>query len=188
MNKYLVVGLGNIGQEYKDTRHNIGFDIIEYYASILKSDFQPNKYGSTIKFKIKGRPVTLLKPSTYVNLSGKAVSYYVNKENIKPENILIIADDLNLPFGKFKIKTNGRSGGHNGIENIIKSLDSFIFPRLKFGIGSDFLKGNQINFVLGKWTKNEKEIISKKLLLSKEIIDSFVFKGIGPTMNKYNSK
>ena len=116
------------------------------------------------------------------------MSYYVNKENIKPENILIIADDLNLPFGKFKIKNNGRSGGHNGIENIIKSLDSSIFPRLKFGIGNDFLKGNQINFVLGKWSKNEKEIISKKLLLSKEIIDSFIFKGIGPTMNKYNSK
>jgi PTH1 family peptidyl-tRNA hydrolase len=186
MKKFLIIGIGNIGNEYDDTRHNIGFQFLNCISEEFKENFSTVKYGQTCKFNLKGKSITLLKPSTYVNLSGKAVRYWLNKENIDLENILVISDDLNLEFGRIRLKPNGSDGGHNGLKDITNSLNTSNYSRLRFGIGGDFPKGKQSEYVLSKWNKEEISKFIEIEPLFTEIIKSFVTQGIDETMNKFN--
>ena len=188
MKKFLIVGLGNIGSEYVNTRHNIGFKILDYFADLENISFQTQKLGEVAEFKIKGRTAILLKPNTYMNLSGKAVKYWMEKENIEKENILIITDDLNLAFGSIRIKTKGSDGGHNGLKNIQLLLNSTEYPRFRFGISDAFKKGKQVDYVLGEWSAEEKEALIERLNLSSDIIKSFTLAGLNNTMNLFNGK
>ena len=188
MKKFLIVGLGNIGSEYVNTRHNIGFKVLDYFVSQEGISFQTQKLGEIAEFKIKGRTAILLKPNTYMNLSGKAVKYWMEKENIEKENLLIITDDLNLSFGSIRIKAKGSDGGHNGLKNIQLLLNSTEYPRFRFGISDAFKKGKQIDYVLGEWSAEEKEALKERLSISSEIIKSFVLAGLNNTMNLYNGK
>ena len=188
MKKFLIVGLGNIGSEYVNTRHNIGFKILDYFANQEGISFQTQKLGEVAEFKIKGRTAILLKPNTFMNLSGKAVKYWMEKENIEKENLLIITDDLNLSFGSIRIKTKGTDGGHNGLKNTQLLLNSSEYPRFRFGISDDFKKGKQVDYVLGEWSSEEKETLKERLSISSEIIKSFVLAGLNNTMNLYNGK
>lgn len=188
MKKFLIVGLGNIGAEYVNTRHNIGFKILDYFANQENVSFQTQKLGDVAEFKIKGRAVLLLKPNTYMNLSGKAVKYWLEKENIEKENILVITDDLNLSFGSIRIKSKGSDGGHNGLKNIQLLLNSTEYPRFRFGISDAFKKGKQIDYVLGEWSPEEKEALKERLSISSEIIKSFALAGLNNTMNLFNGK
>ena len=188
MKKFLIVGLGNIGAEYVNTRHNIGFKVLDYFANQESISFQTQKLGDVTEFKIKGRTAILLKPNTFMNLSGKAVKYWMEKENIEKENLLIITDDLNLTFGSIRIKTKGTDGGHNGLKNIQLLLNSTEYPRFRFGISDAFKKGKQVDYVLGEWSAEEKEALQERLSLSSEIIKSFVLAGLSNTMNMYNGK
>jgi len=188
MKKFLIVGLGNIGSEYVNTRHNIGFKILDYFANLENISFQTQKLGEVAEFKIKGRTAILLKPNTYMNLSGKAVKYWMEKENIEKENILIITDDLNLAFGSIRIKTKGSDGGHNGLKNIQLLLNSTEYPRFRFGISDAFKKGKQVDYVLGEWSAEEKEALIERLNLSSDIIKSFTLAGLNNTMNLFNGK
>lgn len=188
MKKFLIVGLGNIGAEYVNTRHNIGFKILDYFANQESVSFQTQKFGEVAEFKIKGRTVLLLKPNTYMNLSGKAVKYWMEKENIEKENILVITDDLNLSFGSIRIKAKGSDGGHNGLKNIQLLLNSTEYPRFRFGISDAFKKGKQVDYVLGEWSLEEKEALKERLSISAEIIKSFALAGLNNTMNLYNGK
>ncbi|HEX3006083.1 MAG TPA: aminoacyl-tRNA hydrolase [Bacteroidales bacterium] len=186
--KYLVVGLGNIGDEYAHTRHNIGFDVLDALASASNIYFQENRYGKTAEYKFKGRTFILLKPSTFMNLSGKAVNYWLQKENIPQENLLVIVDDLALPIGKMRLRGKGSDGGHNGLKNINEMLGNDNYARLRFGIGDNFAKGRQIDFVLSRWTKEEESILNERILLAIDIIRSFGTIGVAQTMNLYNNK
>jgi PTH1 family peptidyl-tRNA hydrolase len=188
MKKFLIVGLGNIGSEYANTRHNIGFKILDYIANQEGISFQTVKLGEVAELKIKGRTLLLLKPNTYMNLSGKAVKYWLEKENIEKENMLVITDDLNLAFGTIRIKTKGSDGGHNGLKNIQLLLNSTEYPRFRFGISDAFKKGQQVNYVLGEWDAEEKEKLKERLQLSSDIIKSFALAGLNNTMNEYNGK
>ena len=188
MKKFLIVGLGNIGSEYANTRHNIGFKILDYIANQEGISFQTVKLGEVAELKIKGRTLLLLKPNTYMNLSGKAVKYWLEKENIEKENMLVITDDLNLAFGTIRIKTKGSDGGHNGLKNIQLLLNSTEYPRFRFGIGDAFKKGQQVNYVLGEWDTEEKEKLKERLEISSEIVKSFALAGLSNTMNIYNGK
>ena len=188
MKKFLIVGLGNIGAEYVNTRHNIGFKILDYFANQENVSFQTQKLGDVAEFKIKGRAVLLLKPNTYMNLSGKAVKYWLEKENIEKENILVITDDLNLSFGSIRIKAKGSDGGHNGLKNIQLLLNSTEYPRYRFGISDAFKKGKQVDYVLGEWSLEEKEALKERLGVSAEIIKSFALAGLNNTMNLFNGK
>ena len=188
MKKFLIVGLGNIGSEYANTRHNIGFKILDYIANQEGISFQTVKLGEVAELKIKGRTLLLLKPNTYMNLSGKAVKYWLEKENIEKENMLVITDDLNLAFGTIRIKTKGSDGGHNGLKNIQLLLNSTEYPRFRFGISDAFKKGQQVNYVLGEWSEEEKEKLKERLEISSEIIKSFALAGLNNTMNTYNGK
>lgn len=188
MKKFLIVGLGNIGSEYVNTRHNIGFKVLDYFANQENISFQTQKLGEVAEFKIKGRTAILLKPNTYMNLSGKAVKYWMEKENIEKENLLIITDDLNLSFGSIRIKAKGSDGGHNGLKNIQLLLNSTEYPRFRFGISDAFKKGKQIDYVLGEWSAEEKEALQERLSISSEIIKSFALAGLNNTMNLYNGK
>ena len=188
MKKFLIVGLGNIGSEYANTRHNIGFKILDYIANQEGISFQTVKLGEVAELKIKGRTLLLLKPNTYMNLSGKAVKYWLEKENIEKENMLVITDDLNLAFGTIRIKTKGSDGGHNGLKNIQLLLNSTEYPRFRFGISDAFKKGQQVNYVLGEWDAEEKEKLKERLEISSEIIKSFALAGLNNTMNTYNGK
>ena len=188
MKKFLIVGLGNIGAEYVNTRHNIGFKVLDYFANQESISFQTQKLGDVTEFKIKGRTAILLKPNTFMNLSGKAVKYWMEKENIEKENLLIITDDLNLSFGSIRIKTKGSDGGHNGLKNIQLLLNSTEYPRFRFGISDAFKKGKQVDYVLGEWSTEEKEALKERLSISSEIIKSFVLAGLNTTMNAYNGK
>ncbi|WP_394332560.1 aminoacyl-tRNA hydrolase [Flavobacterium urocaniciphilum] len=188
MKKYLIVGLGNIGSEYVNTRHNIGFKILDFFAHQESISFQTQKLGDVAEFKIKGKSVFFLKPNTYMNLSGKALKYWMEKENILKENVLVITDDLNLPFGSIRIKAKGSDGGHNGLKNIQLVLNSSEYPRFRFGISDEFKKGQQVNYVLGEWTEEEKELLKERLSISSEIIKSFVAAGLNNTMNTFNGK
>ena len=186
--KFLIVGLGNIGSEYVNTRHNIGFKVLDYLANEENLEFKSVKLGSLAEFKIKGRTVFLLKPNTYMNLSGKAVNYWLEKEKISIDNSLIITDDLNLPFGTIRIKKKGSDGGHNGLKNIQQVLNTTEYPRFRFGISDTFKKGQQVNYVLGEWDEDEKEKLTERLKTSSEIIKSFVLAGLNNTMNSFNGK
>ncbi len=188
MKKFLIVGLGNIGAEYVNTRHNIGFKILDYFARKESISFQTAKLGDVAEFKTKGRTLILLKPNTYMNLSGKAVKYWMEKENIEKENILVITDDLNLSFGTIRIKSKGSDGGHNGLKNIQLVLNSNEYPRFRFGISDEFKKGRQVDYVLGEWNEEEKTKLPERLELGSEIISSFALAGLANTMNIYNGK
>jgi len=188
MKKFLIVGLGNIGSEYTNTRHNIGFKIVDFFANQEDLNFRTEKLGAITEYKIKGRTILLLKPNTYMNLSGKAVKYWMEKENIAKENILIITDDLNLSFGAIRIKTKGTNGGHNGLKSIQELLNTTEYPRYRFGISDEFKKGKQVDYVLGEWDAEEKEKLKERLQISSEIIKSFALAGLNETMNTYNGK
>lgn len=188
MKKFLIVGLGNIGSEYANTRHNIGFKVLDYIANQEGISFQSVKLGDVAELKIKGRTLLLLKPNTYMNLSGKAVNYWMEKEKIKKEHLLVITDDLNLAFGTFRIKTKGSDGGHNGLKNIQLVLNSTEYPRFRFGISDAFKKGKQVDYVLGEWDDTEKETLKVRLELCAEIVKSFALAGLNTTMNLYNGK
>ena len=188
MKKFLIVGLGNIGSEYANTRHNIGFKILDYLAQKEGISFQTVKLGEVAELKIKGRTLLLLKPNTYMNLSGKAVKYWLEKENIEKENMLVITDDLNLSFGTIRIKTKGSDGGHNGLKNIQLLLNSTEYPRFRFGISDSFKKGQQVNYVLGEWDTEEREKLKERLEISSKIIKSFALAGLNNTMNEFNGK
>lgn len=188
MKKFLIVGLGNIGSEYVNTRHNIGFKIVDYVASKHDVSFETAKLGAVAEFSIKGRKLILLKPNTYMNLSGKAVQYWMQKENIAKENVLVITDDLNLAFGTIRIKSKGSDGGHNGLKNIQLILNSTEYPRFRFGISDAFKKGQQVDYVLGEWDETEQEKLPERFKLAKEIVESFALAGLNETMNSYNGK
>ncbi len=186
MNKFLIVGIGNIGKEYHDTRHNVGFKILDYFLDEFKEIYETKKYGQVAKFNFRGNSIVLLKPSTFVNLSGKAVRYWLKKEKIDIKNLLVISDDLNLDFGTIRIKSKGSDGGHNGLKDISQILNTSTYPRFRFGIGGDFKKGSQSDYVLSKWNDHEiSEFISLESSFI-EIIKSFVTSGIDVTMNKFN--
>jgi len=186
MKKFLIVGLGNIGNEYAETRHNIGFKILDNLAKKENFTFETARLGDVAIFKVKGRSILLLKPSTYMNLSGKAFKYWMDKEKIALENILVITDDLNLSFGTLRLKTKGSAGGHNGLKDIQNVLQSTNYNRLRFGVGSEFAKGRQVDYVLGEWTEEEKDSLKERLEKSNEIVRSFVLSGVKNTMNQFN--
>ena len=186
MDKFLIVGLGNPGEKYYNTRHNIGFELVDFICKKHESEFETNRLGQISKISIKGRKVLLLKPNTFMNLSGKSVKYWMLQENIKLKNILIISDDLNLPLGKIRFRAKGSSGGHNGLENIEQALNSLEYPRLKIGIGND-KNSNQIDFVLGIFNSNEYDIIHSNFDLISKSINSFILSGITITMNNFNN-
>lgn len=188
MMKFLIAGLGNIGREYESTRHNIGFDAVEIIAKNLKAEFNLERHAFVAKTRYAGKEIVLLKPTTYMNLSGKAVRYWLDNEKIPITNFLAILDDLALPFGKIRIRKKGGDGNHNGLTDIIASLGRNDFPRLRFGIGSDFARGYQTDYVLSKWSKEESEEIPFLLDRIDEIIKSFVKSGIDNTMNNYNQR
>jgi len=186
--KFLIIGLGNIGAEYVNTRHNIGFKILDYVAQKESLTFETAKLGTITEYSIKGRKLLLLKPNTYMNLSGKAVQYWMEKENIPKENILVITDDLNLPFGTIRIKAKGSDGGHNGLKNIQLILNTTEYPRFRFGISDEFKKGQQVDYVLGEWQETEKVKLMERFVIAKEIIESFALAGLNNTMNSFNGK
>lgn len=184
--KYLIVGLGNIGEEYKDTRHNIGFTVLDALATASNIFFTDRRYGAVTSLKYKGRELILLKPSTFMNLSGNAVSYWLRKENIPLENMLVIVDDLALPVGSIRMRPKGSDGGHNGLSHISSVLGTTEYPRIRIGIGSNFSKGRQVDFVLGKWNQQEKKYIDDRISLVAEMIKSFAFAGLELTMTAFN--
>ncbi len=186
--KFLIVGLGNIGGEYVNTRHNIGFKIVDYIAAKHGVSFETAKLGVKAEISIKGRKLILLKPNTYMNLSGKAVQYWMQKENISKENIFVITDDLNLAFGTIRIKGKGTDGGHNGLKNIQLLLNTSEYPRFRFGISDEFKKGQQIDYVLGEWNDDEKAKLPERFELGKQIVESFALAGLNETMNSFNGK
>ncbi|WP_289060738.1 aminoacyl-tRNA hydrolase [uncultured Zobellia sp.] len=186
MKKYLIIGLGNIGSEYTETRHNIGFKILDALANDASFSFETAKLGDIGLFKIKGRSVLCLKPSTYMNLSGKALKYWMDKENIPLENVLVITDDINLEFGTIRLKTKGSNGGHNGLKDIQNVLQTTNYNRLRFGVGADFGKGRQVEYVLGEWTETEKNALTERYEKTTELIKSFVLAGVARTMNQFN--
>ncbi|MCO6501280.1 MAG: aminoacyl-tRNA hydrolase [Vicingus serpentipes] len=188
MMKYLVVGLGNIGSEYENTRHNIGFKILDALAKASSIFFEANKLGDTTTLKFKGRTIILLKPSTYMNLSGKAVNYYLQKEKINLENLLVITDDIALPFGTLRLKGKGSDGGHNGLKNIIEVLGNANYARLRFGVGSDFVQGKQINHVLGEFAPEEQALLPERIEKAIQVIKAFTTIGLGRTMSEFNNK
>ncbi|GAA4311927.1 aminoacyl-tRNA hydrolase [Pontixanthobacter gangjinensis] len=188
MKKFLIVGLGNIGPKYENTRHNIGFKILDELAREKEVSFETQKLGDIASFKFKGRTFILLKPSTYMNLSGKAVNYWMQKEKINLENLLVVTDDLNLPFGTLRLKTKGSDGGHNGLKDIQAQLNTTKYNRFRFGISDEFSKGNQVNYVLGEWDENEESKLPERLKTSAELILSFGTAGVSNTMNTFNGK
>lgn len=188
MNKFLIVGLGNIGAEYVNTRHNIGFKVLDYFAKKNSILFENVKLGSMAQYRFKGKTFFLLKPNTYMNLSGKAVHYWMTQEKIPLENILVIADDLNLSFGTIRIKPKGSDGGHNGLKNINLLLNTQNYCRFRFGISDEFKKGQQVNYVLGEWDEVEKEKLPERLEVASEVIISFGTSEIENTMTTFNGK
>ena len=188
MKKFLIVGLGNIGPKYENTRHNIGFKILDELAQEKEVTFETQKLGDVASFKFKGRTFVLLKPSTYMNLSGKAVNYWMQKEKIALENLLVVTDDLNLPFGTLRLKTKGSDGGHNGLKDIQVQLNTTKYNRFRFGISDEFSKGNQVNYVLGEWGEEEERKMPERLKTSAELILSFGTAGVSNTMNTFNGK
>jgi peptidyl-tRNA hydrolase, PTH1 family len=188
MKKFLIVGLGNIGPKYENTRHNIGFKILDELAREKEVTFETQKLGDVATFKYKGRTFVLLKPSTYMNLSGKAVNYWMQKEKISLENLLVVTDDLNLPFGTLRLKTKGSDGGHNGLKDIQTQLNTTKYNRFRFGISDEFSKGNQVNYVLGEWGEDEESKMAERLKTSAELILSFGTAGVSNTMNTFNGK
>ena len=186
--KYLIVGLGNIGDEYRNTRHNIGFRILDAFAEASNISFETERYGDVGRGRLKNKLLVLLKPSTYMNLSGNAVRYWKDKENIPVENILVLVDDLALPFGAIRIKGNGSDAGHNGLKSIAQMIGTQAYPRLRFGIGNDFPKGAQIDFVLGKFTPEENDVVNSRAAVACDAVKAFALSGMQFAMCNYNNK
>lgn len=188
MKKFLIVGLGNIGPKYEDTRHNIGFKVVDAFAKAQETSFETEKLGDIARTKVKGKTVILLKPNTFMNLSGKAVRYWLHQEKIPLENMLVITDDLNLEFGTIRVKMKGSAGGHNGLKDIQAQLNTGTYNRFRFGISDAFSKGRQVDYVLGEWTPEEEASLTERFDKGCEVIASFVSAGITNTMNAYNGK
>ena len=188
MKKFLIVGLGNIGAKYANTRHNIGFKILDALAEKEDLNFETQKLGDMTTYKFKGRTFLLLKPSTYMNLSGKSVLYWLTKEKIPLENLLVITDDLNLPFGNIRLKMKGSDGGHNGLKDIQDKLQTTKYNRFRFGISDEFSKGRQVDYVLGEWDDQESQKLPERLEKAIELIKSFGTAGVNNTMNTFNGK
>ena len=188
MKKFLIVGLGNIGEQYSNTRHNVGFTILDHFALNEDIFFETLKLGERALYKFKGRTFIFLKPSTFMNLSGKAVKYWLEKEKIPLENLLIITDDLNLSFGSIRLKVKGSDGGHNGLKDIQDKLNTIKYNRFRFGISDDFGQGRQVDYVLSNWSEEEKEKLPERFDKSIALIKSFGLAGITNTMNEFNGK
>jgi PTH1 family peptidyl-tRNA hydrolase len=188
MKKFLIVGLGNIGEAYLNTRHNIGFKIVDEVAEEHNITFETEKLGDVATFRLKGRTFILLKPSTYMNLSGKAVKYWMDKENISVENILVVTDDVHIDFGTIRIKAKGSAGGHNGLKDIQQVLNTQEYARFRFGVGANYANGRQADFVLGSWSTEETSQLIERLPTAAKIITSFGTAGLANTMNEFNGK
>ena len=188
MKKFLIVGLGNIGDKYTNTRHNIGFKILDEVAEEHNVSFETEKLGDVTSFRFKGRTFILLKPSTFMNLSGKAVKYWMDKEKISVENILVVTDDVNIDFGTIRLKAKGSAGGHNGLKDIQEKLNTQKYTRFRFGVGGNYSRGKQVDFVLGEWNKEETSQLIERLPTSAKVITSFGTAGLANTMNTFNGK
>jgi len=188
MSKFLIVGLGNIGEEYAETRHNIGFKIVDYLAAEAGVKFSSDRYADVAHLKHKGKQLILIKPTTYMNLSGKAVNYWLQSEKIDVENIMILVDELALPFGKIRIGPKGSDGGHNGLKSIQETINTNNYPRLRFGISNEFNKGAQVNYVLGKWNEEELKTLNNRIKIAADAVKAFAFIGLQRCMNEFNSK
>jgi peptidyl-tRNA hydrolase, PTH1 family len=197
MEKYLIAGLGNSGDEYENTRHNVGFSIADALAAALQKEedkkpgaklFASDRYANVNFSRLRGNRITIIKPTTFMNLSGKAVSYWMQEEKIPFKNLLVVADDLALPFGSLRLKKKGSDGGHNGLTDIIATLNTTEFARLRFGIGNEFQKGHQVNYVLGRWSEEEEKLLPERIEQCVKIIKSFVAIGVDRTMSDYNNK
>ncbi len=188
MNKFLIAGLGNIGAEYQHTRHNIGFDVVDAFVQKRGGSFSGNRLADTAEIKWKGKIFVCIKPTTFMNLSGKAFKYWLDKEKIALDNTLTIVDDLALPLNRIRLRGSGSSAGHNGLRDMEQTLGTDRYPRLRFGIGNQYPKGMQVEFVLGKWFPEEQLLVKKKTEACIDIIESFAFAGIENTMNIYNKK
>lgn len=186
--KYLIVGLGNIGPEYRNTRHNIGFKVLDAFAEVSNISFSTQRYGDIAQVRVKNKVLVLLKPSTYMNLSGEAVRYWMNKENIPLENVLVIVDDIALPFGAIRIKGKGSDGGHNGLKNIAAMIGTQNYARIRFGLGNDFPKGAQIDYVLGNFTEEQEKLLPERLKIAIDAIKAFCLSGLTFAMNNYSNK
>lgn len=188
MSKFLIVGLGNIGEEYAETRHNIGFKIADELAASGSAKFSTDRYADVAELKHKGKQLIIIKPSTYMNLSGKAVNYWMQSEKIEVDNIMVLVDELALPFGKIRIGPKGSDGGHNGLKSIQETLGSPNYPRLRFGIANDFGKGQQVNYVLGKWSEEELKTLQDRIKIAADAMKAFAFIGLARCMNEFNNK
>ncbi len=188
MKKYLIVGLGNVGDTYTNTRHNIGFKILDEVAQEHKATFETLKLGDVANFRWKGRTFVLLKPSTFMNLSGKAVKYWMQQENISLENILVVTDDVHIDFGSIRLKAKGSAGGHNGLKDIQEKLNTQEYARFRFGVGGNYSKGRQADFVLGQWSKEETSLLIERIPIAAKVITSFGTAGLNNTMNTFNGK
>ena len=186
--KYLIVGLGNIGPEYRNTRHNIGFKVLDAFAEVSNISFSTQRYGDIAQLRVKNKVLVLLKPSTYMNLSGEAVRYWMNKENIPLENVLVIVDDIALPFGAIRIKGKGSDGGHNRLKNIAAMIGTQNYARIRFGLGNDFPKGAQIDYVLGNFTEEQEKLMPERLKIAIDAIKAFCLSGLTFAMNNYSNK
>lgn len=186
--KYLIVGLGNPGEKYENTRHNIGFKVLDVLAKASNTSFEPNRLADTATIKHRGRTIILVKPNTFMNLSGKAVNYYLKSEKIPVDKLLVITDDLSLPFGTIRLKGKGSDGGHNGLKNIQELLNTSSYPRLRFGIGNDFHRGQQIDYVLGEWDSEEEKTLEERIQKAADAALSFSAIGLSQTMNSFNNK
>lgn len=188
MTRFLVAGLGNIGEEYADTRHNAGFLIADELVRACNGKFLQDRLASVAEVKYKGRQVIVIKPATYMNLSGKAVVHWMQAEKIVPENLLVLVDEIALPFGKIRLGQKGSDGGHNGLKSVQESLGTHEYPRLRFGIGNEFSRGSQVNFVLGRWDDEEKKTLQQRVMLAADAVRAFVFTGLQRAMNEYNTR
>ena len=186
--KYLIIGLGNPGEKYENTRHNIGFKVLDKLSSLSNISFTTEKLADVATIKLKGRTLFLVKPNTFMNLSGKAVNYWMQKEKISIENILVVTDDISLPFGSIRMRAKGSDGGHNGLKSIIEVLSSSIFSRIKFGVGSEFSKGRQSDYVLGNWLDDEEVVLQERIDFVVKMIQSFSTIGVSRTMNDFNRR
>jgi peptidyl-tRNA hydrolase, PTH1 family len=186
--KFLIAGLGNIGAEYADTRHNIGFGVVDFIAAKKEITFASSRHAYVSEFRFRGKTVFLIKPTTYMNLSGKAVNYWLQAENIPKENLLVFTDDIALPFGIIRLRAKGSDGGHNGLKSIAESINGTDYARARFGVGNDFGKGQQVNYVLGKWNADEIKLMPERLQLSYDLALSFIALGVTKTMNDFNNK
>lgn len=188
MNKFLIAGLGNIGEEYAETRHNIGFKVLDHLADASGISFSSNRYAFTASMRVKNKELVLIKPTTYMNLSGKAVNYYLQAEKIPLQNLLVVVDDLALPIGTIRIKGKGSDGGQNGLKHINQTLGREDYARLRFGIGNDFPKGSQVNYVLGAWEVDERSLLKERIPLATDAIKTFALAGLSTAMNEFNGK